>query len=391
MYMFRITTLFSLFAFVGLNLPPVAWAVSPPPDGGYPNNTTAEGTNALLYLGTGTNNTAVGFSALQNNSSGNYNTAVGALALISNNFGGVNTACGYNALSSNTIGMANTAMGKDALAANTSGSVNTATGDVALVNNTSGGANTADGVNALAGNTTGSDNTAGGFAALMNNTTGTNNTASGANALLNNSTGSNNIALGYMAGSNLTTGINNIDIGDFGVAAESNTIRIGTNGNQTTTFIAGIRGVAVGGAQAVVVDRNGQLGVKASSARFKEAIKPMDKTSEVILSLHPVSFRYKKELDPQGAPQFGLIAEEVAKVDRDLVVTDKEGKPFSVRYEEVNAMLLNEFLKEHHKVEALEETVSDLKAALKEQATQIQQVSRRIEATVPAPEVVSNE
>src|SRR4030095_12984295 len=147
---------------------------------------------------------------------------------------------------------------------------------------------------------------------------------------------------------NLTTGSNNIDIGNLGVAAESNTIRIGTA--QTRTFIQGIRGAVVAGAH-VVVNAGGQLGVAASSARFKTEIKPMDKASEAILSLKPVTFRYKKEIDDSGTPQFGLVAEEVADINGDLVTRDSEGKPETVRYDQVNAMLLNEFLKEHRKNE----------------------------------------
>jgi hypothetical protein len=228
--------------------------------------------------------------------------------------------------------------------------------------------------------------------------------------------------LGYNAGANLTAGNNNIDIGNGGVAAEANTIRIGTSGTQTATFIAGIRGVAIAGAQPVGVNANGQLGIRASSARFKEAITPMDKTSEAILSLQPVAFRYKKELDPAGVPQFGLVAEQVAKVNPDLVARDDQGKPFTVRYDEVNAMLLNEFLKEHHKVEeqeariiALEsadsqekeiivrqkkdfeqaiaqqrEEIATLSARLDGQAASIQKVSAQLETSGPAPQVVNN-
>lgn len=365
----------SLFAALSLTLQPAAHAVSPPPDGGYANGNTAEGTDALLNLGSGAYNTAVGLTALQNNTIGDYNTATGAKALLSNINGSGNTAHGYNALSVNTLGNANTAAGKDALAANTSGSVNTATGDVALVNNTNGSGNTATGANALFGNTTASNNTADGFAALTGNTTGANNTASGTSALLNNSTGNNNIALGYLAGSNLTTGNNNIDIGHTGLAGEAGKIRIGTRGAQNTTYIAGIFGSTVTGGAAVMVDNKGHLGTVTSSARYKEAIKPMDKASQALFSLEPVVFRYKKELDPESLPQFGLVAEQVAKVDPALVARDEDGRPYTVRYEAVNAMLLNEFLKEHRRVEALEETVAELKSALNEQAAQIRKVS----------------
>jgi len=228
--------------------------------------------------------------------------------------------------------------------------------------------------------------------------TGNYNTGLGCDALTNSTTGDSNIAVGYRAGVNLNGGSNNIDIGNTGVFAEANTIRIGTTGSQTATFIAGIRGVAITGAQQVGVDASGKLGIRTSSARFKEAISSMDKESESILALRPVTFRYHKTLDPKGEPQFGLVAEEVAKVNPDLVLRDEEGKPFTVRYEEINAMLLNEFLKEHRKVETqekkvqqLESTVTRLEAALKQQAAQIQQVNDKLELNKPAPSMVTND
>ena len=185
--------------------------------------------------------------------------------------------------------------------------------------------------------------------------------AEGFEALANNTSGSSNIALGSNAGINLTTGSNNIDIGAPGVAAEANTIRIGKSGTQKKTFIAGIRGVTVASGVGVIVGTTGQLGTVVSSARFKEAIKPMDKASEAILALKPVTFRYKEELDPDGIPQFGLVAEEVEKVNPDLVVRDEDGKVMTVRYEAVNAMLLNEFLKEHRNVAEQQSTIAELK------------------------------
>ena len=261
-----------------------------------------------------------------------------------------NTAIGNLALTSNTSGAANTAVGSVALFENTTGQSLTAIGVNALRNNTSGNFNTATGQNALLENTIGGDNTAIGYNAIDANTTGNSNTAIGRGALDGNSIGSNNTAIGFTAG-NQITGDNNIDIGNAGVAGESGIIHIGTAGTHTATFIAGIREtpLAQGVAIAVGITADGQLGVRASSERFKEAIKPMDKTSEAIFSLQPVTFRYKKALDPAALPQFGLVAEQVAKVDPDLVVSDENGKPFTVRYEEVNAMLLNEFLKEHRK------------------------------------------
>jgi hypothetical protein len=289
-----------------------------------------------------------------------------------------------------------TVLGEDALFSITTGTENVAVGYEALHDTTSGLNNTATGHSALHGNVVGFNNTANGWHSLMI-TTGNQNTGVGCDALVNNTTGSNNIAVGFRAGVNLNTGSNNIDIGSNGVLGESNTIRIGNPGGQSATFVAGIRGVSIAGAQPVGVNASGQLGVRASSARFKEAISSMDKASEAILALRPVSFRYKKELDPNGVSQYGLVAEEVAKVNPDLVVPDEEGKPFSVRYEEVNAMLLNEFLKEHRTVQQQGATIAELKkeianltATVKEQAAQIQKVSAQIEVSKPASRTVLN-
>ncbi len=311
-----------------------------------------------------------------------------------------NTFLGNDALISNTSGPQNTATGASALVSNTTGSWNTATGYVALNHNTSGELNTATGTQALVSNTIGFQNTANGYGALFVNSIGNFNTAIGSQALLNNTTGGGNIAVGAFAGAALTTGDNNIDIGSDGAMGEAGIIRIGTAGIQTATFIAGIRNapLAHGAAVAVGITADGQLGVRACSARFKEAIKPMDKASEAIFSLKPVIFRYKKELDPKATPQFGLVAEQVDKVNPDLVARDAEGKPFTVRYDEVNAMLLNEFLKEHRSVQELKTTVAEqqaqiqaLTAALKEQAARIQTVSDQLMAQSPAPRVVAND
>jgi hypothetical protein len=347
------------------------------------------GDDALLNNTTGFNNTAIGFQALHDNTTGNSNTAIGYSALYKTTTGFSNTANGFDALYNNTTGAFNTAIGLSALFINTTGSSNTASGDGALNSNTIGSNNTANGFFALFSNTTGISNTANGAYALNSNTTGNNNTANGYFALLN-STGSNNIGLGFQAGQNLTTGSNNIDIGAFGAAGESNTIRIGRSVVQNKTVIAGISGATVTGT-AVVVNSSGQLGVAPSSARFKDAIKPMDKASEAILTLKPVTFRYKHELDPAGTPQFGLVAEQVEKVNPDLVARDEQGKAYTVRYEAVNAMLLNEFLKEHRKVEELEATVAKLESAFKEQAAQIQKVSEQIESRKSAPRLVAND
>jgi len=373
-----------------LALSPTAQAQpSPPPDGGYAGDNTAEGTDALFSLTAGTENTAIGFDALFSNTTGDSNTATGSIALSSNTTGVRNTANGFAVLNSNTTGERNTATGRAALTFNTTGNNNTADGHDALFSNTTAIRNTATGSFALFSNTTGPNNTALGYFALFSNTTGNSNMASGYDALVNNTTGIGNIALGNFAGANLTTGDNNIDVGSLGVAAEANTIRIGTQGTQTATYIAGISGAAVTG-RPVFVNNNGQLGVPPSSRRFKQDVKPMDNASEAIRGLKPVTFRYKKELDPEGTPQFGLVAEDVEKVSPNLVIRDADGKVYSVRYEAINAMLLNEFLKEHRKVERLEAALRTVNNRLQDQQAKIDKVSVQMELTKPAPTMVLN-
>ncbi len=334
---------------VTLVLSPKLHAVVAPPDGGYPGGNTAEGQDALLNLTTGTFNTAVGWVSLRSVTDGIYNTGIGAGALFFN-IGNGNTAVGAGALLSNTTGVANGANGSFALANNTTGNNNTATGQLVLFSNT-----------------TGNDNTANGLLAMYSNTTGNSNSAVGELALEENTTGNNNIALGYLAGVNLTTGDNNIHIGNQGFEGESGAIRIGEQGTQTATFVVGISGATVADGVPVVVGADGHLGTLTSSARFKDEIKPMDNASEVILALKPVTFRYKKDIDPERIPQFGLVAEQVEKIDPDLVARDRKGNPYTVRYEAVNAMLLNEFLKEHRKVQQHESTIGELKSAMAQQ------------------------
>jgi hypothetical protein len=413
------------FGLACFGLSPMARALLPPPapDGGYPGANTAEGDSALFNLTTGGSNTAIGADALVTNTGGSSNTAVGVLALgfnttgnsntgigvdalvgnttghentaigvdtlLSNATGNDNVACGFQALFHNTTGIQNVATGPFALFQNTTGEFNTANGGGALQANIGGNANTATGESALSDNTSGDNNTANGINALFFNTTGASNTAFGENALLNNRTGSNNIALGATAGSNLTNGSNNIDIGALGMASEANKIRIGRQGTQNGTFIAGIFGVAVTGSQ-VVVNSNGKLGVATSSARFKEAIKEMAKTSEPIFALKPVTFRYKKEIDPDATPQFGLVAEDVEKVNPDLVMRDAEGKVYSVRYEAVNAMLLNEFLKEHKTVQEQGATIACQQKQIETLSEGLQKVSAQLETSNSAPQVVNN-
>jgi uncharacterized small protein (DUF1192 family) len=282
----------------------------------------------------------------------------------------------------------NTFLGEDALFSNTTGNDNTAIGYHALSSNSIGRFNTATGVNALNGNTSGDQNTATGARALERNTTGRENTAIGLAALSKNTNGDDNIGLGFGAGASLTTGSHNIDIGSLGVAGESSTIRIGDTTN-TRSFVAGIRGVAVTGSPVVIGDV-GQLGVAPSSRRFKDDVKRMDKVSEALYALEPVSFRYKRELDPDGTPQFGLIAEEVEKVNPDLVVRDGQGKSYTVRYEAVNAMLLNEFLKEHRTVKEQVERIASLQKEVEVLTAGLQKVSARLELSKPAPKTAVN-
>jgi len=364
---------------------------------------TATGAQALYSNTTGVQNTANGWSALYSNTAGSYNTANGWSALNRNTTGYGDTATGIAALFRNTTGYYNTANGNVALYSNTTGNSNTATGVQALYSNTTGNANTANGARALQANTIGFGNTASGFVALLNSTGGANtadgagalqsntsgfgNVASGYQALNGNTTGLTNTALGYQAGINCTTGSNNVYIGAGmgGFNGESNACYIASIFGQTTAF----------GGLTVYIDSNGRLGTNPSSKRFKEHIKPMDKASEALLALKPVTFRYKS--DAKGRPQFGLIAEEVAEVNPDLVVRDKDGKIYSVRYDQVNAMLLNEFLKEHRTVQEQGATIAELKKEIASlitdvnvQAAQIQKVSAQLEARNPAPQMAFN-
>src|SRR5258707_7138659 len=345
-------------------------AVVPAPDGGYPGNNTAEGTNALFSLTSGIDNTALGFEALFRNTTGNFNTAEGFGALFNNTSGTQNTATGVNALSSNTTGSFNTANGVNTLFRNTTGFQNAATGVQALFSNTTGFHNTAAGFQALLSNTTGNHNTADGDNALVHDTTGSLNTAIGAHTLDQNITGSSNVALGFQAGFNIT-GSGNVCVGQniLGLAGESNVTRIGNIGST-----AQANGVFV------TVGAGGKLGFQVSSRRYKDDIKPMDKASEALFALKPVSFRYKREIDPARSPDFGLIAEDVATVNPDLVARDEEGNIVTVRYQAVNAMLLNEFLKEHKKVEQQQASIAELKSTVAQQQESFAEQRAQIQA-----------
>jgi hypothetical protein len=510
----RYGLLFMAFGCAWCTLSPVARAVVPPPDGGYPNFTTAEGNNALknlttgaantalgwyslfsdtdgsfntatgagsllfntgnsntaigaaslLFNGTGTDNTAVGTAALLSNTASG-NTAIGSNALLNNTTGGTlgniqgfdvgpNVAVGWQALESNTVASANTALGSQALHSFTTGPVgleqlglctavgfqalgnatggagNSGFGYQTLFNNTDGTGNSAIGAQVLFNNTTGTSNTASGGSALFNNTIGDYNTATGGRALYSNVTGESNTAIGQQAlQSNIsgsdntavgletlvsnTNGSHNIALGDgagTNVMTADRVICIGAVGDDVSNscFIGQIFNVISAGGTPVFINSNNKLGTITSSRRFKEQIKPMEQASEVLFALKPVSFRYKKELDPTGISQFGLVAEEVEKVNPDLVVRDKEGKAYIVRYDQVNAMLLNEFLKEHRKVEKLEvavaqqcndfqATITELKkemesiiARSKEQDAKIETVSAQIELNKLAPQKLAN-
>jgi hypothetical protein len=367
-----------------------ALGVTPAPDGGYPGGNTAEGLDALMSLTAGVDNTAIGRQALRSTTDSSDNTAVGFQALRSNT-GIDNTAAGSQALYSNANGHDNVGDGFQALLNNKTGTFNTGIGSQALDSNTTANSNTAVGAGALFDNKIGDSNTAIGAVALQTNT-GAGNTAIGTGAISNKGIGDHNIAVGDGAGLNLSTGDDNIYIANVGGASsESDTIRIGTEGTQTATYVAGIAGatLASGVAPVVVDTTTGQLGIQAtSSQRFKDEIKPMNKASEVILALKPVTFHYKKEIDPKRTAQFGLVAEEVEKVNPDLVTRGADGKPYTVRYEAVNAMLLNEFLKEHRTVEDLKKEIAALTATVKAQAAQIQKVSEKVELNRPSPQVV---
>jgi Chaperone of endosialidase len=416
----RVLFLVPLFIVCFAFLPGAQGQLSPPPDGCYPNFTTAEGCDALNSLTTGSGNTAIGWRSLFLNTDANFNTAVGGRALALNN-GDSNTAVGAVALLLNTSGTENTAVGTDALVNNGTGTENTADGAFALFSNiegmrntaigshalfdTTADSNTAIGADALSASTTGAFNVAIGGSALLNNTEGDNNTVVGVGAL-SQSTGSGNTALGRLAGANMTTADNVICIGSPGDGTAFAT--------SDRCYIGNIRGVIVGNLDGinVIVDSDGQLGTSNSSRRFKKDIKPMDQTSEAILALKPVTFHYKNADTKKAGetPQFGLIAEDVADVNPDLVVRDADGEPFTVRYDAVNAMLLNEFLKEHKKVEEQQTNITQLNsklasqaaiiaqqqkgmevltAQLKEQAAQIQKVSAQVELNRSATRTVA--
>ena len=329
---------------------------------------TAFGVNAMNKDTTGGFNTATGFEALFSNLNGVANTATGVTALQLNTSGDNNTATGASALLNNKTGGDNTATGSGALFSNADGNSNTATGSGALGSSTTGSNNTADGENTLFSNMSGGDNTASGVAALFSNSSGHDNTANGISALENNTTGSDNIAVGSNAGANLTTGDHNIDIFDQGVAGESNTIRIGTQGAQTITFIAGIANNSFSPkvSKPVYIMSNGQLGIKGkpSSARFKKDIHDMGDTSDNLMKLRPVTFRYRN--DASGERQFGLVAEEVEAVYPEMVTRDEKGQLDGVLYEDLPVLMLNELKKQAAALTAKDAEIAALRSELNE-------------------------
>jgi hypothetical protein len=423
-----------------------AQGVVPPPDGCYPGFTTAEGCNALNFLTTGAGNTGVGWYSLYGNTSGSYNTglgagalalnsadsntAVGATALLLNTAGTRNTAVGTGAMVYNGAGEDNTATGYQALFSNTgggnTGNLNTATGSQALYGNTAGRFNSGFGAQALFNNDSGEDNSAFGYQALYSNHSffgysnsafgshalgsnidGQRNSAFGGGALASNVSGDNNTAIGTSAGSNID-GDGNVCVGAsvLGEAGVSNSTYIRNVNTLAQPIVSGIDGVTVR-----LTD--GRLGHGVSSRRYKQDIKPMDNASEALYALKPVTFHYNKEIDPTQTLDFGLIAEEVAEVNPELTVRDGEGKVSNYRRDAINAMLLNEFLKEHRKVEEQQATITELKsivaqqqkkfraaiaeqrkefeARLNQQDAKIQRVSDEVGLSKPAPQIVASD
>jgi hypothetical protein len=405
-----------------------AHAVGPDTDGNIPGSNNGEGIGVLVSRTTGVWNTGTGFEALNHLTAGNQNTATGLRALFSDTNGGFNTATGVYSLFSNTSGFFNSATGAYSLANNTTGidntangygslyyntegAVNTANGYAALYRNTTGSANTADGAFALFSDTTGDHNTATGADALSDNTEGAFNTANGYGTLGNNITGGSNVAIGSQALHSNITGFQNTAVGaaalfnntagtaniavginaGIGVTTVENVICIGADGANVTNscYIGQIFGRTSSGGTAVFINSDGKLGTTTSSRRFKEEIQPMEGASEALLALKPVIFRYKKDVDPHGIPQFGLVAEDVEAVNPDLVVRDGEGKVNTVRYDAVNAMLLNEFLKDHRKNEEQEATIARQQKQIEALTEGLQKVSAQLEVSKPTMRVVA--
>jgi hypothetical protein len=322
------------------------------------------GEDMVLSLPGSQNNLAVGWASIPSSTTGEFNTVAGIATLTNNSSGGSNTGIGYGALFGNTSGSFNTATGFEALTNNSGGEENTADGFEAILGG-SGSYNTATGFEALySGATYG--NVANGYEALYS-TTGSYNTAVGYEALLNSTSGGANIAIGSLAGANIGSGFANIDIGNVGASTDNDAIRIGTLNEQTSFFAAGVRGVTTGenNAVPVVIDSNGQLGTVSSSRRFKTDIQDMGDASSGLMRLRPVTFRYKKLFADGSQPiQYGLIAEEVAKVYPDLVARSADGEIESVKYQVLDSMLLNELQRQRAEVRNLQDQLRELKTAV---------------------------
>jgi hypothetical protein len=391
-------------------------------------------------------NLAEGYLSLQSLTTGVYNTGIGTYSLLSLTDASLNTGVGAGALFSNTE-RENTAVGAGALFSSTTGHDNGAVGAFALFTNDTGNFNNAVGHSALQSNVDGSQNNVMGDAAMFDNMSGSRNTAVGDDALFNCVAGNSNVAIGDEAGTSIV-GDHNICIGanTNGAAGDNNTIRIGDNlpsggigvldggalanfvligtglntGGISVSTLIGFGNVSIGtglqtttgastcniggifnqtppaGSHAVMVGPNNQLAdATLSSRRFKKDIAPIDKISEGILALRPVTFHWKT--DNTNEPEFGLVAEEVAEVNLDWITRNPQGEISGVRYETIPILLLNEFLKEHKKVEEQQANIAELKstvgvltAQLKEQAAQIQKVSAQLETSKPAPQVVAN-
>lgn len=316
-----------------------------------------------LFLGTNAGNPGV--------STGARDTAVGVNSMAALTSGNSNTGLGYNSLLVCTSGGSNTALGTFSQNATTTGSVNTSVGSGSLSANTTGSGNVAVGNSAMSRNTTSGDNVAVGLNALFFTTAGSN-TAVGSNALATDTTGTGNIGLGYFAGSNISSGSNNIDIGNSAPGNESNTIRIGNT--QTAAFLAGVSGVTVASGVQVYIDSNGQLGTLTSSVRYKEDVADMAGASSLLMKLRPVTFHYKAPYDDGShLLQYGLIAEEVAKVDPELVQFDGKGQAQTVRYHVVSMMLLNEVQQQEGKLANQTAEIGTLRTLADRQRTELDQ------------------
>jgi hypothetical protein len=353
-------------------------------------STTAKDSSAFGWFAlpantTGAQNQAFGTGALFSNTTGSSNSAFGLAALYNNTTANNNSAFGYAALHANTLGTQNQGFGYEALFANTTGNGNAAFGTGALYQNTTGGTSTTTGGNsafgnfALLANTTAGGNSAFGFSALTANTIGANNVAVGSAALASLASGSGNVAIGTGAGGNLNAAeSNDIYIGSSGIAGESNAIRIGFIGTITSAYIAGISGKTSANGVDVLVNGAGQLGTVKSSLRYKHQVADMGAESDVLMKLRPVAFYYKPELDDTQTRQYGLVAEEVAKVAPELVVFGEDGTPETVRYHFVNAMLLNEVQRQRQRIEEQQKTNEEQSNTITQQHAEIQDLSARM-------------